>query len=115
MFTITRRGTLLRIFVAEDDWHQSRPLYHAIVVALKDAGFSGASVLKAIEGFGFSRRVHSVRTVDFATNLPVLIEVMEDEAKIRAFLPQLTSMIDEGLVTLEGVDFVRFRHNEAPV
>jgi uncharacterized protein len=100
-------GKLLRIFVDEDDRFEGRPLYMAIVEACKAAGFTGSTVLKGIEGFGVNRTVHAARTFDQSTNLPILIEVIEEEAKILAFLPTLRSMISEGLITLEKLELMR--------
>jgi len=106
------RGKLLRIFVDEEDrWH-GKPLYAAIVDALKADGFAGATVLKGIEGFGSHKAVHSARAVDFSTNLPVLIEVFESEEKISAFIPALRSMMREGLITLENVQMMRIAKDE---
>lgn len=101
------RGKLLRIFVDEGDRWNGQPLYVAIVEALKADGFAGATVLKGIEGFGARKAVHSARTVDFSTNLPVLIEVLESEEKIIAFIPKLREMMREGLITLENVQMLR--------
>jgi uncharacterized protein len=104
----TTTGKLLRIFVDEEDrWH-GKPLYAAIVEALRSAGFTGATVLKGIEGYGASKAVHSARTFDVSTNLPILIEVMEQAEKVTAFMPTLRDMIGEGLITLENVQLMRF-------
>jgi uncharacterized protein len=100
-------GKLLRIFVDEDDRYDGKPLYMAIVDALKAAGFTGATVLKGIEGYGVQKTVHSARTFDVSTNLPILIEVIEEEAKVLAFLPTLRAMIAEGLITLENIELLR--------
>jgi PII-like signaling protein len=98
----------LRIFICEEDRWQGQPLYAAIVDALRSAGFTGATVLKGIESFGLRKTLHSARLIDVATHLPVLIEVMENEEKIRAFMPVLREMVSEGLVTLENVQLLRF-------
>ncbi len=103
----TTTGKLLRIFVDEGDRWEGKPLYAAIVHALKDAGFAGATVLKGIEGFGRRRAVHTARAVDFSSDLPVLIEVFEGESKILAFIPVLREMMHEGLITLENVQMMR--------
>jgi uncharacterized protein len=97
------RATLMRIFVDEADRHGKRPLYAAIVEELQRNGFAGATVLKAIEGFGAHRELHAARSIDFAGNLPVVIEVAEAEEKVRAIVPALTTMIPEGLITLERI------------
>jgi PII-like signaling protein len=97
------RATLMRIFVGEADRHGKRPLYAAIVEELRRNGFAGATVLKAIEGFGAHRELHAARSIDFAGNLPVVIEVAEAEEKVRAIVPALAAMIPEGLITLERI------------
>ena len=104
--TIT--GKLLRIFVDEAERLNGKPLYEALVEALREAGFAGATVLKGIEGFGQHKAVHSARAVDFSSNLPVLIEVFEQEEKVLAFIPKLREMMSEGLITLENVQVLRW-------
>lgn len=105
-------GKLLRIFVDEDDRYEGKPLYMAIVEALRAAGFTGATVLKGIEGYGAHKTVHAARTFDLSTNLPILIEVIEEEAKVLAFLPTLRAMIAEGLITLENLELMRISRGE---
>lgn len=100
-------GTLLRVFLDEDARAHDKPLYIHVVETMRSAGFAGATVLKGIEGFGRRRAVRSGRTADFATHLPVVIEVFEAQDKIDAFIPQLRSMMHEGLITLENVHLVR--------
>jgi len=100
---IAARATLMRVFVDEAERCGKQPLYVAIVEALRQNGFAGATVLKGIEGFGRHRAVSAARSVDFASNLPVLIEVAESEEKVGAIVPTLTAMIPEGLITLERI------------
>jgi PII-like signaling protein len=97
------RATLMRIFVDEADRCGKQPLYAAIIEELRRNGFAGATVLKGIEGFGTHREVHAARSVDYAANLPVVIEVAEAEEKIATIVPVLTAMIPEGLITLERI------------
>lgn len=104
--TIT--GKLLRIFVDEAERLNGKPLYEALIEALREAGFAGATVLKGIEGFGQHKAVHSARAVDFSSNLPVLIEVFEQEEKVLSFIPKLREMMSEGLITLENVQVLRW-------
>lgn len=105
-------GKLLRIFLGEDQRSHGKPLYAAIVDALKAAGFAGATVIKGIEGYGRHRAVHAARTIDFSTDLPVLIEVFESEEKVLSFIPVLREMMSEGLITLENVQLVRLSKDE---
>jgi len=106
-------GKLLRIFIDEADRYEGKPLYMAIVEALKAAGFTGATVLKGIEGYGIHKTVHAARTFDLSTNLPILIEVIEQEAKITAFLPALRAMVSEGLITLENLELMRISRGDS--
>jgi len=106
-------GKLLRIFIDEADRYEGKPLYMAIVEALKAAGFTGATVLKGIEGYGIHKTVHAARTFDLSTNLPILIEVIEQEAKITAFLPALRTMVSEGLITLENLELMRISRGDS--
>jgi uncharacterized protein len=105
-------GKLLRVFVGESDRWGYQPLYTAIVEAARKAGLGGATVFKGIEGYGGHSVVHAARVFDFSTDLPVLIEIVESEDRIRAFLPTLDGMVKEGLVTLETVEVIAYRAGE---
>lgn len=102
-------GTLLRIFLCEGERHGNEPLYMALIKELQRNGFHGATVLKGIEGFGLRGHVRSARVIDFAADLPVLIEVIENEDEIRKIIPRLTEMISEGLLTLEKIEYMPIR------
>lgn len=105
-------GKLLRIFVGESDRCGSQPLYTAIVERARHAGLGGATVFKGIEGFGGHSVVHAARVFDLSTDLPVLIEIVESEERIRAFLPQLDELVGEGLVTMESVEIIHYKTGE---
>ena len=102
-------GKLLRIFVGESDRHGVQPLYTAIVERARSCGIAGASVFKGIEGFGAHSVVHAARVFDLSTDLPVLIEIVDSEEKIRAFMPELDSLVCEGLITLENIEVIRYQ------
>ena len=102
-------GKLLRIFVGESDRLGMQPLYTAIVERARKCGLAGATVFKGIEGFGGHSVVHAARVLDLSSDLPILIEIVDVEERIRAFLPELDSLIREGLVTLETVEIVHYR------
>ncbi len=109
-----RPGQLLRIFVNErDTWHGG-PLYCAIVDMLKREQVAGASVFRGVEGFGAHREIHVAKVWSLGAKLPILIEVVDDPAKIEALLPQLERMIPEGAVTLERVEYARFARSPRP-
>jgi PII-like signaling protein len=100
---------LLRIYVGERDHHDGSPLYEAIVRSLHDRGIAGATVLRGIEGYGADARIHTTRILSLAMELPVVIEAVEEEAKLRAFLPELDAMMGSGLVTLQPVEVIADR------
>ena len=106
---IEHNGLLMRIYLAESSRFESRDACGAIISALAEGGIAGATVFKGIEGFGRHRTLSAERALDAWADLPMLIEVVDDEAKVRAFLPSLERVLDEGLVTLERVQTVMYR------
>ncbi len=100
---------LLRIFIGESDTYEGRPLYEAIVLALRREGLAGATVLRGIEGFGKSSRVHTAHILRLSEDLPIVIECVDTLEKIEAILPTLDTMIGDGLVTMERVDVRVYR------
>jgi len=99
---------LLRIFIGESDKWQGRPLHEAIVLAAKQAGLAGVTVFKGVMGFGAHSRVHTAKILQLSEDLPIMIELVDQEEKIRAFLPALDLMVKEGLVTMERVEVIRY-------
>ena len=109
-------GLLVRIYIGESDHWHGRPLYQAIVELLRERGLAGATVLRGIEGFGAKARLHTTRLLRLSEDLPVLIEVVDQEDRLRAILPELDSMVGDGLITLEKVEVIAYRaaKGEAP-
>jgi PII-like signaling protein len=101
-------GTLLRIFIGESDRHAGKPLYEAIVLRARELNLAGATVLRGIIGYGKHSRIHSARLLDLSTDLPVVVEIVDSEEKINAFLPEVDRMVNEGLVTLETVTVLKY-------
>jgi PII-like signaling protein len=98
----------LTIFLGEDDvWHH-KPLYHEIVHRAHAAGLAGASVLRGIEGYGASSRVHTTRLLSLSQDLPIAIVIVDQDDRIREFLPQLDDLVTEGLVILDPVEVIRY-------
>jgi PII-like signaling protein len=98
----------LTIFVGEDDtWHH-KPLYHEIVRRAHTAGLAGASVLRGIEGYGASSRVHTTRLLSLSQDLPIAVVIVDQDDRIRAFLPQLDDLVTEGLVIIDPVEVIRY-------
>ena len=101
-------GTLLRIFIGESDRLEGKPLYEAIVLRARELHLAGATVLRGIIGFGKNSRIHSAHLLDLSTDLPIVIEIIDDEAKIEAFMPEVDRMVDEGLITVEKVKIIKY-------
>lgn len=104
-------GRLLRIFVDERDRRGIQPLYTAIVEFLRSKHLAGATVFRGIEGYGTQGKIHVAKVFSWIPNLPVLIEVVDDADKIAAILPELESMIGEGLITLEAAEYLQLRRS----
>ncbi|CAL9461282.1 DUF190 domain-containing protein [Streptomyces sp. enrichment culture] len=102
-------ATRLTVLVGEaDQWHH-RPLYAEIVHRAHEAGLAGASVFRGVEGFGASSRVHTARLLSLSEDLPVAVVIVDEDARVRAFLPRLEGLLgDGGLVTLERCEVVRY-------
>jgi PII-like signaling protein len=101
-------ATRLTIFVGEfDKWHH-KPLYTEIVHRAHALGLAGASVLRGVEGFGASSRIHTDRILSLSEDLPMVIVVVDTDEKIRAFLPQLDELVTEGLVIVDPVEVIRY-------
>ena len=111
--SIEHNALMLRVYVSESRRCKGRDLYRALVDGMLAHGLRGATTLRGIEGYGSHRRVSSERAVDAFIDLPMLIEVVDDEDKIRSFLPTLELLLDDGLVTLERIQRVVYRAGTA--
>jgi PII-like signaling protein len=100
---------LLRIFIGESDKHGGRPLYEVIVEEARRRGLAGATVLRGTLGFGAHSRIHTAKVLRLSEDLPMVIEIVDQPERIAAFLPDLDTMIAEGLVTLERVRLITYR------
>ena len=105
---IPENATLLRIFLGEDDRHEGTPLYEAIVLKAREHHLAGATVLRGPLGYGQSSRLHTAKILRLSDDLPIVVEIVDAEAKIDAFLPQLETMMQGGLVTLERVRVLHY-------
>jgi PII-like signaling protein len=101
---------LLRIFIGESAKSDHRPLYEAIVLKARDAGLAGATVLRGPMGFGHSHHLHSQNILELSGDLPFIVEIVDSEEKINAFLPVLDAMManSKGLITLEKVQVLQY-------
>jgi PII-like signaling protein len=100
---------LLRIFIGESDRHDGHPLHEAIVLKARALHLAGATVLRGAMGFGASSRLHTAKILRLSTDLPLIIEIVDSEEKINAFLPVLDGMMGGGLVTVEKVRVIHYR------
>jgi uncharacterized protein len=98
----------LRIFVGEDDRYEHHPLYEAIVLKAREMHLAGATVLRGPMGYGHSSRLHTAKILRLSEDLPLVIEIVDAEEKIQAFLPVVDTMMSHGLITLEKVKVYRY-------
>jgi uncharacterized protein len=107
------QAALLRIYTEEARREGARPLYESVVLKARAAGLAGATVLRGPMGFGESARIHNANILDLSANLPLVIEIVDAEAKLRDFAASLAGMKDIGLVTLEKVEVLHYGHARA--
>jgi PII-like signaling protein len=97
----------LTVYIGENDVHHHRPLYTEIVHRAHDAGLAGATVWRGLEGYGHSSRIHTSRLLSLAEDLPIVVVIVDEEPKVRAFLPVLRELAPGRLVTLDPVEVIR--------
>lgn len=105
-------GKLLRIFVGESDTLKGKSLYEAIVLKARELNLAGATVFRGIMGYGASSRIHSIKLLRLSEDLPVMIEIVDSEDNINKILPFLDETVKEGLITIEKVTIIKYRHNK---
>ena len=110
--TTKQEGVLLRIFIGEDDRADGKPLYEAIVQKARELGLAGATVLRGSEGFGAHSVVHKAALLEMSTDLPIVIEMVDVEEKVNRLLPYLEQAVTEGMITMEHVLILLYRHGE---
>jgi PII-like signaling protein len=106
---IPQDGKLLRIFIGEMDRWDGRPLYEEIVMLARREKMAGATALKGMMGFGRKSHMHTAKLLRLSEDLPIVVEIVDSEEKINAFMPKLDVMIKEGLVTLEKANVLLYR------
>ena len=106
---LPEKGQLLRIFIGESDHHEGKPLYEWIVLKARELGLAGATVIRGIEGFGATSRIHTAKILRLSEDLPLIIEIVDISEKIEAFMPQIDAAISEGLATIENVNIRLYR------
>jgi uncharacterized protein len=111
--TINENGILLRVFIGESDRYKHKPLHEQIVQKVRELGLGGATVLRGSEGFGANSVVHKAHLLEMSTDLPIIIEIVDTQEKINLLLPHLEQMVSEGMITMEYVVVLMYRHDPA--
>jgi len=110
----THEGMLLRIFIGDSDRAQGKPLHEALVERAHHRGIAAVTVLHGPMGFGRHSRVHTAKLVDVSADLPIVIELVDQDSVIRGYLAEVDALLVEGLATLERVTVVRFGDDPGP-
>ena len=105
---IETEAILLRIHIGEADRYEGKPLYKKIVEVLRENHIAGATVLRGILGYGKSTIIHSASILDLSEDLPIIIEVIDNEDKIKAVRPKIESLIENGLITMEKIRVLKY-------
>ncbi len=113
MHGFTGERVLMRIHIGESDKYRGKPLYQELVELLRRRHYAGATVFRGIMGFGASSKVHTDRFLELSSDLPIVVECVETEARIDAILPEIDDMIGGGLITLEKANVIVYRGAEA--
>ena len=103
---------LLRVFVGERQKYNGRPVYEAIVEAARERGLMGATVLRGVMGFGSHCKLHTAKVLMLSEDLPMVVEIVDREDRIREFIPLIEEMNHEGLITLEKIQIVANNRGE---
>lgn len=109
--TLPENGQLLRIYIGESDTSGGKALYEAILLKARELGLAGATALKGTMGFGASTRMHMAKLLELSEDLPVIVEIVDTAANIGKILPFLDETVTEGLVTLEDIKVLKYRHS----
>lgn len=111
---LPRTCTLLRIFIGENDKADGRPLYEAIVLKARENHLAGATVVRGVLGFGRSSRLHTAKILTLSDDLPMVVEIVDDGERIKAFLGEIEGLLGSALVTLEKAEVLRYGDGETP-
>jgi PII-like signaling protein len=103
---------LLRVFIGESDHYKGKPLYEQIVLKARELNLAGATVLRGVMGFGADSRIHTAKLLELSVDLPMVIEIVDTEENINKLMPFLDETVTEGLVTLEKMRVIKYRHSQ---
>lgn len=110
---LPQEGVLLRVLIGESDTIKGKSLYEVIVLKARELNMAGATVFRGIMGFGAASRIHTIKLLRLSEDLPVMIEIVDTEENIDKLLPFLDETVKEGLITMEKVKVIKYRHDNA--
>ena len=108
---LPEEGARLRIFIGETDSYKGKPLYEQIVLTARELNLAGATVVRGIMGFGSDSRMHTAKILRLSEDLPIIIEIVDTEENLQKLQPFLDEMVEEGLIVLEKVKVIKYRHS----
>ena len=108
---LPEEGTLLRVFIGETDSYNGKPLYEQIVLKARELNLAGATVVRGVMGFGADSRMHTAKILRLSEDLPIIIEIVDTEENLQKLQPFLDKTVEEGLITLEKVNVIKYRHS----
>jgi hypothetical protein len=108
---LPEEGMLLRIFIGESDRYEGKPLYEQIVLKAREMHLAGATVVRGVMGFGADSRMHTAKVLRLSEDLPLVIEIVDIEENLNKIIPFLDEHVTEGLITMEKVRVIKYRHN----
>ncbi len=108
---LPEEGMLLRIFIGELDHYKGKPLYEQIVLKARKLNLAGVTVVRGLMGFGAHSRLHAAHLLRLSEDLPIIIEIVDTKENLEKLLPFLDEVVEEGLITMERVRVIKYRHN----
>ena len=108
---LPEEGALLRVFIGQTDSYNGKPLYEQIVLKARELNLAGATVVRGVMGFGADSRMHTAKILRLSEDLPIIIEIVDTEENLQKLQPFLDETVEEGLITLEKVKVIKYRHS----
>lgn len=109
---LSEDAVLLRIFIGESDHYRGKPLYEQIVLKARELNLAGATVLRGVMGYGAASRIHTAKLLELSTDLPMVVEIVDTQYNIDRLMPFIDETVLEGLVTIEKMRVMKYRHDE---
>lgn len=108
---LPEQAVMLRIFIGESDRYKGKPLYEQVVLKARELDLAGATVTRGLMGFGADSRLHASKILELSEDLPIIIEIVDTEEKINTLMPFIDETVEEGLVTIEKMRVIKYRHS----